>query len=90
MIIIAGSSSSTGSVSRATPRATAVAAWAAARARRRARLPELRAHPANSSSIFLASSATACCGVAWPFITFWISPSKMFAPSRPPHFGDGG
>ena len=92
MMIIAGSSISTGSVSRSTERRATTAAGAAGRARA-PRLDGCRcgAHsPANSSSIFFARFWTASCAVSWPFITFWISPSKMLAPSRPPHFGDGG
>ena len=49
-----------------------------------------RTHPANSSSILVASDCTASWADCLPCITFWISPSKMFAPSSAPQRGDGG
>ena len=92
MIVSAGSSRSTGSVSFDAARASrsrrcgrgartrpAATAW-----------PDCGAHPANSSSIFSARFCAASCGVSLPRMTFWISPSKMFAPSSAPHRGDGG
>ena len=92
MIVIAGSSRITGSVSFDAARDEPLggAGPRGAHAPRGHRLAGLRAHPANSSSIFLARFCAASWGVCLPRMTFWISPSKMFAPSSAPHRGDGG